>query len=50
MPSLRLSELDELLKEDDELSEIELRRKKRKEKKLKSYGTKFIKPRDVQEE
>ena len=50
MPSLRLSEIDELMLDDDELDEVQLRRKKRKEMKEKPYGTKFIKPRDEQEE
>lgn len=42
MPSLRLDEIEELMKDDDELSEIEIRRKKRKEEKNKKK-TKFIK-------
>lgn len=45
MPSLRLSEIDELMLEDDELDEVQLRRKKRKEKKEKPYEAKFVKPR-----
>lgn len=44
MPSLRLSELYELMLDDNELDEIQLRRKKRKEQKEKPYGVKFVRP------
>ena len=43
MPSLRLSEIEELMKEEDELTEVELRRRREKEKKLRPCGLKYIK-------
>jgi hypothetical protein len=48
MPSLRLSEIDELMLEEDELDKVQLRRKKRREQKSKPYGAKFVKPRDYE--
>lgn len=43
MPSLRLSEIDDLLKDDDELTEIEIRRNTKKEKKAQPLA-KYIQP------
>ncbi len=45
MPSLRLSEIYELMLDEDELDEVQLRRRKRKEKKEKPYGVKIPKVR-----
>lgn len=50
MPSLRLSEIDELMLDDDELDEIQLRRRKRREMKKKPYAAKFVKPKAYEPE
>lgn len=43
MPSLRLDEIDELLTDEDELSEIEIRRRRRKEERKRKKPERFTK-------